>query len=147
MSKDTLRKFSYQNQYSLNEHRFDLVSLPSIYSKNVRAPNIVADYSRQVASRGGFDSSLKKDKLPDRSYTVNYNQVQKKSQQFSFKTKKHSEVAKALPREEIEERKETMMERLLRKAQEEKDAIAREMARRKKEIDEENKNLAALKGL
>ena len=56
-------------------------------------------------------------------------------------------MAKALPREEIEERKETMMDRLLRKAQEEKDAIAREMTRRKKEIDEENKNLAALKGL
>ena len=46
MSKDSLRKFSYQNQFSLNEHRFDLVSLPNIYSKNTKAPNIVADYSR-----------------------------------------------------------------------------------------------------
>lgn len=50
-------------------------------------------------------------------------------------------------REDLEGKKETMMEKLLRKAQEEKDAFAREMARRKREIDQENKSLAALKGL
>ena len=116
MSKDSLRKFSYQNQFSLNEHRFDLVTLPNIYSKNTKAPNIVADYSRQKASRGGFDSSLKKDSLADRSYTVNYNQVQKKAQQFSFVGKKHSEVAQAPPPEELEDKKESMMDRLLRRA-------------------------------
>ena len=75
MSKESLRKFSYQNQYSLNEHRFDLVSLPHIYSKNVKAPNMVPEYSKQPANRGGFDSSLKKDSLADRSYIVNYNLV------------------------------------------------------------------------
>ena len=36
-----------------------------------------------------------------------------------------------------------MMDRLLRRAQEEKDAIARELARRKREVDEENRKLAA----
>ena len=75
MSKDTLRKFSYQNQYSLNEHRFDLVALPNIYSKNVKSPNMVQDYSLQPAKREGFDSSIKKESQADRSYTVNYNLI------------------------------------------------------------------------
>ena len=71
--------------------------------------------------------------------------MHRKAHQFNFVGKKHSEVAQAPPQEQLEDKKESMMDRLLRKAREEKEAIEREMARRQREIDEENRKLAALK--
>lgn len=98
MSKDSLRKFDYQHVYPLNEKRFNMVTLPSIATKNKRVPNLVPNYSRQGLMEKQLEG-LKKKKLMDetreRNYTLNYSQVHSRSPALAFRTKKHSEIANA----------------------------------------------------
>ena len=79
MSKDSLQRFEYQKQRTLNDNRFMNLKLPSIASSNRKAPNIVPNYSKQrkepSGARSGLDNEDVLKDFTDRSYSVNYSLV------------------------------------------------------------------------
>ena len=52
MSADSPRKFEYQSQKTLNEHRFELIKLPGISSKSRKVQNLVPNYSMGALVEG-----------------------------------------------------------------------------------------------
>ena len=108
------RRFEYQSAKPVNEHRFKIVNLPEIYSKNKREPCF--DYDKS------FGRNERLSKEPNRSYKVNYDLVQRKPNFVSFTKRQHKDLMKLTVEEE---KKEKLWDRLLKRAVEEKEAEER----------------------
>ena len=92
-----------------------MISLPEIYSKNKREPCF--DYDKTVPRK-----DLPITKEPNRHYKVNYDLVQKKPNFVSFSRNRHSDLMK---HSTVEEKRDKLWDRLLKRAEAEKEAEER----------------------
>ena len=117
MENSSPRRFEYQSVTGVNEHRFKMINLPEIYSKQKREPcfNYDKSFSREDIPR----TDLAQLKEPNRQYKVNYNLVQRKPQFVCFTKKVHKDLMK-LPEETKE--KDKLWDRLLKRAEDERAA-------------------------
>ena len=103
------RKFEYQSVEDVNEHRFEMIKLPEIYTKVKKEPCF--DYDKSLKLREHHPLAAQ------RSYNINYDSIEKKAKFFSFTQKKHSDLMRC---ETEDQPKLKLWDRLLQRAENEK---------------------------